>query len=99
MRVRSSKKARLAEARTPIDTETKLETDSPQKLWDEHISQRKPKLFYSQLRSGKRNTDAWLESFPEHLKEQAVGAKSPPPLNGTRSSRAVVPIKTKESSS
>ena len=89
MRARASKKARLTEVKTPVDTRTGLETDSAQKLWDEHISQRKPKLFHSQFKSGNWNTNAWLESFPEYLKEQAVGAKIPPLFNGT-SSCAVV---------
>ena len=76
MRARASKKARLAEAKILAGTETGLETDSPQKLWDEHISQRKPKLFHSKFKSGDWNTNAWLERFPEYLKEQAVQHRS-----------------------
>ena len=87
MRARASKKARLAEANTPVGTETGLETDSPQKLWDEHISQRKPKLLHSQPKSGNWHTDVWLESFPEYLKEQAVGAQIPPLL------MALIPVR------
>ena len=99
MRARASKRARLAEVKTPVGTETGLETDSPQKLWDEHISQRKPKLFQSQFKSGDWNTDAWLESFPEYLKEQAVGAEIPPLIYGSTSCAIVVPIGARDLSS
>ena len=75
MRARASKRARLAEATTPSEAETGPEIETPQKLWDEHISQRKPKLLYSLPKGIDWKTDAWLESFPKYLKERAVGAK------------------------
>ena len=85
MRARASKKARLAEVKTSSEPESELETVTPQKLWDEHISQRKSKLLHSQLKRGNWNTDAWLRSFPEYLKEQAVGAEIQSLINCTAS--------------
>ena len=90
---------RLADAKTPSESETWLETDSPQKLWDEHISKRMPKLFHSQLKGGSWNTDAWLESFPVYLKEQAVGANTPPLIDSTISSAVIVPMWARKSTS
>jgi len=45
---------------------------SAQAIWDENVSQRKPKLFQSMPRTEEWNTAAWLEDFPHCLKKRVV---------------------------